>query len=430
MEQTQDHVSKPKKKIFYGWYIVLSGFLSMGVSMGLINNCFSQYLKPVCADMGFTREAMNINLTLLSLIPAALSYTWGSISRRIDMRKTMCFFSLLMPALYFSYSLAQNIQSFYLISVFLAIPLFIFGNMPFTYIVANWFKKDKGLAMGTASMGSGVTAMIMNVVIARLILRYGWRVTYRVSAAIMAAAIIPVMFFVVREKPSDLELRPYGEEEQDASAPLEKSLSERPGIMLKEAVRMPFFWIMLVCAFAISLPVNVYYQTVTPHLTDCGYSPTFAAGVSSACMGVLAVGKIIVGRLFDRCGVRTAFVFSTGSLLIGLVSMIFCRHWPALVLIVLGVGFGCCNGAMVLPLTTQGVFGLKDYNALYGKMSFAMMLGVSIAPIFTGRVYDTTGSYVPVYIIAACINLAVILTMVWQLSNKSLLKYEKGRTNE
>ena len=44
--------------MFYGWLVVIACFLVMGVSVGVVNNSNGVYVKPVCADMGFSRWAM------------------------------------------------------------------------------------------------------------------------------------------------------------------------------------------------------------------------------------------------------------------------------------------------------------------------------------------------------------------------------------
>ena len=44
------------KKIFPGWLVVLGGLLIMVTIGGVAWNCVSQYIKPVCADLGFSRR--------------------------------------------------------------------------------------------------------------------------------------------------------------------------------------------------------------------------------------------------------------------------------------------------------------------------------------------------------------------------------------
>lgn len=48
-------MKEKKCPLFYGWLVVIACFLVMGVSVGVVNNSNGAYVKPVCADMGFSR---------------------------------------------------------------------------------------------------------------------------------------------------------------------------------------------------------------------------------------------------------------------------------------------------------------------------------------------------------------------------------------
>lgn len=42
-----------KSKFFYGWVIVFAGALISATSIGIGWNSFGQFIKPICADLGF-----------------------------------------------------------------------------------------------------------------------------------------------------------------------------------------------------------------------------------------------------------------------------------------------------------------------------------------------------------------------------------------
>ena len=70
-----------KKKIYYGWYVVAAGCISIAMTTGIVNNCFSQFVKPVCADMGITRQDMSMIQTVFSIASMlfAMIFPSGSI---------------------------------------------------------------------------------------------------------------------------------------------------------------------------------------------------------------------------------------------------------------------------------------------------------------------------------------------------------------
>lgn len=408
--------TKTRKSIFYGWYVVAAGCLVIAMTAGIIQNCFGQFIKPVCADMGFSRQQMSTNQTIVSVTLMCFAMIWGQLSRRIRLHRWMCAAAVLLPALYFCYSFAVNIYMFYAITLLLSLVFCIVSMMIFTYIIGNWFVKNRGVAIGLTSMGSGIGAMIMNTVISQLIIAVGWRMTYRILAVMMLIAIVPPIWLIVREKPSDKGLLPYGSEDADGSGRPAKPVFE--GYSYKEALHMPVFWAVSLTSVGVVMAICVFYQTLSPHLSDSGYSVTFAAVMASVSMGALAIGKVVLGRLFDRFGTRKAAFVACSCTLIGLLGMVFCRYTVSLAAIILGVGLGCSFGAVCMPIITQNIFGMKDYNSIYGKLTATTNLGSAIAPVISGRVYDVCGSYTPVYTAAAVITLAGIVVLLWALPKK------------
>ena len=404
---------KTKSKIFYGWYIVAVGCVAIGLTTGIIANCFSQFIKPVCADMNITRQQMSMIQTVTSISTMAFALCWGSISKKINLHKAMCVGAVVMPCIYACYGLMKEIWMGYLIALCMTPFSFVVSMTIFTYIIGNWFVKSRGLAISLASMGSGIGGMIMNIVISQMIISFGWRHTYFMLGAMMVVLLAPLVIFVVREKPSDLGLMPYGYGEAD-----EKS-GKKPqgdvfssGYTFQEAVKMPVFWAVAACSVGMVMAICAFYQTLSPHLSDNGYSVTFAAAMASISMGALAVGKIVIGRMFDTLGVRKTVTIHCSMTVLGCASMIFCTNKIMLGVIVLCVALGTSFGAICMPIIVQNVFGMKDYNSIYSKLTAATGLGGALAPMITGRTYDIMGSYVPAYIgagIVAAIGLIVLL---------------------
>jgi len=401
---------KTKKQIFYGWYVVVAGCLVVAMTLGTVYNCFSQFIKPVCEDMGFTRQQMGVNQTIMSISALLFGIFWGWISRHIKLHRVMCVSALLMPAAYFCYSFASSLPMFYIITVFVTVFNCFISTMIITYIIGNWFIKSSGLAIGLTSMGTGLGGMVMNTLISHIIVNLGWRSAYQVVAAVVFVLVVPSVWFVIREFPADKGMQPYGYEEKPET---KGSATIYSGYTLEEVKKMPLFWIMMVISVVMVMALCCYYQTISPHLSDSGYSVTFAAGVTSVSMGGLALGKVILGKLYDKFGTRTTTLFSCVCTFIGALGMIFCQNTICLVLIVLGVCLGCSFGTTCMPIITRKLFGTKDFGAIYGLYYAAVGLGSAFAPVISGRTYDLYGSYTPIYgICAGCI--AVCILVMWK----------------
>jgi len=405
---------KTKTRIHFGWYVVVAVCFATGMSTGIISNVFGQFIKPVCAGLNFTRQQMSMNQTIISAIALAFAMVWGSLSKKIRLHRWMCVAAVVQPLMYFSYSFAANLVVFYGITVVLGIFNCFLSLMVFSYIIGNWFVKGRGTALGLASMGTGIGGMIMNPVASSLIVSFGWQRAYQVIGLLMFVIIAPAVWFIIREKPADKGLLPCGYDEAPEEKETRPTVSAE-GYTFAEAVKMPAFWALGVVSSVMVMMIFTYTQTLSPHLSDSGYSVEFAAMMASVSMAALAVGKVILGRLFDKLGVRTAVTIACGCTWVGIVGMIFCNNPVSLAAIILGVGLGCSFGAVCVPIITQSVFGMKDYNAIYGKLYAGVSMGGVLSPIVSGWTYDVSGSYIPIYIAAAVSIFISILVLRWAI---------------
>ena len=390
-------MNKKQGRFFYGWYVVFACFLIMGVSVGLINNSSGVYIKPVCADMGFSRKAMASNSTLIAASSMVVAVFAGKIYARFDVKQVMRFGGLGMALGYMSYSFAQNLPMFYLSSVVCGFSQALLTTVSISMLIANWFHARRGSALGAASMGSGVGGMICNPLAAWLIQQVGWRQTYLILGAVILIIVTPACFFIVRTRPQDMGLQPYGE----APAPAEQPrFTEQLGLTARQARRTWQFWALAAC--------NVVNNLCAVSLVQKrqGLSAIAASVVASAMMASLAVGKFLLGWLFDRWGVRRASFFANLCMIIGLVGMVLAPFQPALAMIVLGAGLGGAFSAVATTLLTDRLFGAREFAAILGSVSAVSSLGAMIGPIAINSVYDSLGSYKP-----AMAFMAVFMTL-------------------
>lgn len=399
-----EDLQKPNK-LFYGWVIVLAGTLIMAAVMGIVYNCFSQFIKPVCEEMGFSRQAMSMNQTLIALIQVAVSFAWGKILSKVKLKNLMLCWTIIGPAAFFCYSLATEIWMFYIISVIMSVTMSLLTVLPFSYIISNWFIEKKGLATGICFMGSGLGGMVLNPLLGMWLQAYGWRMSFRILAVIMALIAIPCAL-IVKVRPEHMGLKALGAGKAIVNSEADEGHAD--GYSLAEAKRMPKFWILAMCSMMINMGLSSLVQTLSPHMTDNGYSLTFAATMVSVCMGAMAVGKMALGQLFDMLGTKKAALFSMVCGLLGLVGMIFCQFKPALLLIVLGIGFGCSYGTVGNPIVVQNVFGKKDFAAIMGIFTACSNIGGAISPTANGTAFDMFGSYRASFMVWAVMVVIVI----------------------
>ena len=205
-----------RKKIYYGWIIVAVGVIMM-MSYGIVNNCISLYVVPICSELGFTRKAGAFMSTLYSAGGMLVSAVSSSLYQAIPVKKSMRVAAVTLSAAYFCYFFADKLWQFYIISAVAGCAMWLIAYVPYAIILSNWFHKRTGFVIGLTYMGTGIGGMLFSPVVGRLIETVGWRECFAIMSIIVAFAVIPGSF-IVRDKPEEKGLLPYGERNADEAA--------------------------------------------------------------------------------------------------------------------------------------------------------------------------------------------------------------------
>lgn len=408
---------KEKKKVFYGWYVVAACFVILAAVIGIAWNCLSQFILPICEDLGYTRPQVAFNQTVLYGGYLVLSLLAGKIFKMFNMHSLMKVGSLLVPLSWFLFSRGNSLPWLYASIALSTIGIFAVGMMPIAVILSNWFHEKQGFVIGLTFMGSGVGGMIFNSLTGVLLKNYGWRVAAMVLALCMLVIVVPCVFFVVRVNPGQMGLKPLGAEQTKTGTAVQQELS---GLTFNQTLKTKKFWVVCVVIVASALPLNMLIQTLNPHLRDANYSVTFAANMTALSMGALAIGKFFLGVLNDKMGVRGATVLAVGASAVGLFGLYFVGNTPLMLgFVFVGVGLGCSFGSVSLPILSSKVFGKRAYQSIYGVISAASSLGGMFAPMLSNGIYQSFGSYKPVFVGGAAVSIVCAIIFFVVLSGKS-----------
>ena len=76
-------------------------------------------------------------------------------------------------------------------------------------VVARWFAARRGLVIGVLTASTATGQLIFLPVLASLVDNYGWRAV-SLTVAGVALALMPVVALLMRDRPQDIGLAPYG----------------------------------------------------------------------------------------------------------------------------------------------------------------------------------------------------------------------------
>ena len=255
-------------------------------------------------------------------------------------------------------------------------------------LVANWFRKTRGRAMGYAYLGLGFGGAVSPLLVHWLIETAGWRKAFEVIGVAIVAILFPVGIWVTRSAPRDLGLLPDGVPPNPAATE-----TTAPSRTAGEAVRTANFWLLLLGSTLVIGVIGTVISHFILFLKDEGYSSGRASRTLSILLFSSLAGRVIVGYIADRFNRKNimALFYLTLALAIPLLLM----HHQVRAVQAFAILFGFAMGAdyMLIPLVAVDCFGLASLGKILALVIMADSLGQTFGPVMAGRIFDLRHSY-------------------------------------
>jgi sugar phosphate permease len=275
--------------------------------------------------------------------------------------------------------------------------------------VANrWFVERRGLVLGVFGAAASAGQLLAVPTLMWLVVATGWRTGMVLLAVATLVVILPVLL-LMRDDPSKMGLRPYGDDAQDRENAPVASPAPEPGTVevgggggvVRSALRSPVFWLLsgsfFICGATSNGIIGVHF---VPHSIDHGIPAVTAASVLALMGAMNFVGTIASGWLTDRYDPRKLLaIYYTGRGL-SLLLLPFVISFEGLT--VFAVFFGLDYIATVPPTVALVAdrFGRANVGTVFGWVFFSHQLGAAIASYLGGVVRDTLGDYTLAFLAA------------------------------
>jgi predicted MFS family arabinose efflux permease len=402
-----------RARFHYAWVIAGVTFFVLLAGAG-IRATPGVLIVPLENEFGWTSAAISGAIALNLLLFGLIGPFAASLINRYGLRRVLLFALALLAV-----SVALTAQMRFQWQLVLLWGVGVGSGagvtaMVLAAVVANrWFDKNRGLVLGVLTSANATGQLLFLPVLARLVVKSGWRSVSLAVASFAILAFLVVMIFM-RDKPSDVGLFPYGR-----TSPFEKPTHPplKPLEALRAAVRVPAFWVLAGSFFICGASTNGLVGThLIPACHDYGIPEVRAAGLL-AMMGIFdIVGTTASGWLSDRIASR--YLLFTYYLLRGLSLLVLPYtlaqgqsnlHWFA-------IFYGLDWVATVPPTVklTSDCFGRENTGVIFGWISAGHQLGAAMAAAGAGIIRTHAGSYQDAFWIAGTIcsltGIAFLLT--------------------
>jgi MFS family permease len=385
-------MSSQRARIFYGWVIVFTA--AIGLMLGyapVFVYSFSVFIKSLAQDFHASRTSISFAFTLANLMQSVGAPLIGRLVDRFGAHKVIIPSTVLFGLVLISFKYSST-SLWHLYAFFILIGLIGVGTAPVPYgiVVARWFDKRRGLALGLMMMGLSSGAILLPPIAQRLIILFGWRTAYAIVGFAALAISVPVVGTFLKDSPEKMGLQPDGVQDLNTGSQQQKN---EQGMSWSAARKQPTFWFLASAFFLLGASVHACVIHLVPMLTDHGISLQRAAFASSLLGVALLIGRVFTGYFLDRFfGPYVAMLlFSNVAVGVSLLWSGAGGSFPLLAAFLVGLGMGA--EADIIAYLTSRYFGLRSFGVIYGFLFATFTLAGALGPVLMGVGFDRSGSY-------------------------------------
>ncbi|MCX5514561.1 MFS transporter [Kaistia algarum] len=269
-------------------------------------------------------------------------------------------------------------------------------------IVNRWFVTNRGLVMGLLTASTATGTLVFLPGLAALAEWGGWQAVV-ITISLVTAALVPIAFLLIPERPADIGLVPYGSREGDPvpAATQGSALSNAIGALV-EASKTRTFWYLFATFFICGFTTNGLVGThMISFCADMGI-PEVQAASMLAMMGLFDLfGTTASGWLTDRIDPRKLlFVYYAlrGLSLMYLPFSDFSFYSLSFFVVFYGLDW-IATVPPTVRLATES-FGDRKGPIVFGWIAAGHQLGAACAAFFGGYMRTVQGNYFDAFMIA------------------------------
>jgi MFS family permease len=407
----------------YAWVVAAVTFLSLLAAAGL-RSAPGVLLTPLHEAFGWERALLSAAAAIGIFLYGLVGPFAAALMQTLGLKRTLLTGLVLMSA---STALSLLMSApWHYVATWGVLSGLASGAVALSMgatVVNRWFVQRRGLVMGLLSASTATGSLIFLPGMATLAESGGWRPVV-LTVALVSAALVPLVAFLMPERPADIGQAPYGGSEVEPAPPRGRpsdAVKLALGVLAR-ASRVPAFWLLFATFFVCGFTTNGLVGT---HLISfCGDQglALVQAGALLAAMGAFdIVGTTASGWLTDRYDPRKLLFVYYVLRGLSLVALPF-LEFDMVSLAIFAVFYGLDWLATVPPtvrLATES-FGEREGPIVFGWVACGHQMGAASAAFLAGWLRDLQGRYLESFVLAGV--LAVLAGFAALAINRS-----KGR---
>src|SRR3954464_10800001 len=402
-------------KIHYGWIAVGITCLVLLTSAG-IRSTPGILMVPLEEEFHWSRATIALAVSINLILYGCIGPFAAAVMERFGIRRSvLCALALVGVGVASTSLMRQPWQLIAMWGFLVGSGTGFLATVLSATIATRWFTARRGLVIGILSGGASTGQLLFLPVMANVTAAYGWRATV-LSIAVVVCVIVPLVALIMRDRPQDVGLLPYGETgEVKPVAPAKGNSLALAFGALHGGVRVKDFWLLAGSYFVCGASTNGLIGThLIPACIDHGYSEVTGAALL-ATMGIFNfVGTTSSGWLADKFDNR--WLLFTYYALRGL-SLIYLpfSFVDFYTMTLFAMFYGLDWFATVSPTVRMlgNTFGREKASLVYGWVFAAHQLGGASAAFFAGLLREGFGDYMQAFMLSGILCLLAAIAALF-----------------
>ena len=308
-------------------------------------------------------------------------------------------------------------------------------------LVNNWFHARRGRAQGIMRAITTVFVVVAPYITNLVITKLGggdFRIGWYLAGGISVLGLI-LCFFLV-DNPEDVGQYPDGipigetidvnEATKKVSniSTVYKRANKDKSITVKEAMKMPMFWFILICG-ALGFTVMMISSIANIHFLDKGISLTTVSLSSGARSMVVILFMMLMAAIADR--IEPGFL-AAGTFVLFALSCLFAAFPTGDISVYLYQFLAASINStlfVLIPTMIGNYFGRESFPTIQGIVLMVGGLLSSTTGLISGYIGDVTGDFAVAFLIYGAISIIVAIICVFAIGIPSRIKYKKELAN-
>jgi len=431
------------------WMVAAGAFIVM-IAASIVLNGLLLVTAPIISDLYYQKDASGkvvlrtlpngmkvpveihggqgaflIYFSILTLaVVIALMFFAGRLLAKYGGRAMLIVSGVIMTGALALFATSTGNLTFYVAGALLGLGYGLSIALVPPALVNAWFVARRGLVLGIVMAGVAVGGLIWATIGPSLAQSsLGWRGVILIMAAAMAVCTILPALFLIKNKPADVGLVPYGADDAPSAASgAPGSPPAIPGFTYRQALKSANFWVacmsflLLGSVASVTQVLSILFRTAAyPNPIDrTSWTPGQVAFYSSLFMVWLAfliIWKPVLGLLNDKIGLVGMMLISMILMALALVylpSMVYGSSVALMYVVMIFLSAGISNALVTPPLVITQAMGLREFGKVFALGVAFIYAGNAIGAPIWGVLGTSGNTKIGMYVAPVLLALFVI----------------------